>query len=190
MTTSFPENITTVSLKNKRPIIIRKLEKTDVDGVWQNFNDVVAEKIYLPVYTPVFSKWEKSNWFKEMQHGNNFCLVAIDPKQLPDKQVIGQITVEDIPWEAGDHVGQLGIIVKTHYRNLGVGYHLIQSAIKYAQNIGKKKLILSTLASNTRGVHLYEKCGFKQIGIYSKQYLILDEYEDEILMENWIAIED
>lgn len=189
MTTSSSENLLTVRLKNNRQIIIRKLEKKDVDGVWQNFNDVVAEKIYLPVYTPVFSKWEKTNWFKEMFHGDNFCLVAIDLKQFPEKQVVGQITVEDIPWEAGDHVGQLGIIVKNNYRNQGLGYHLIQTAIDYARNIGKKKLILSTLASNERGVHLYNKCGFIQIGRYAKQYLILDKYEDEILMENWIGTE-
>ncbi len=174
-------------LKNNRKIIIRPIQKEDVEGVWQNFNAVVAEKIYLPVYTPVFSRWEKTNWFKEIHMGHNFCLVAIDPKQFPDKQVIGQITVEDIPWEAAEHVGQLGIIVRQLYRNQGLGYLLIQEAIKMARQKGKKKLVLTTLASNNRGVFLYKKCGFEQVGRYRKQYLILDKYEDEIIMENWIV---
>ena len=111
--------------------------------------------------------------------------MAIDPKEFPKKQVVGQITIEDVPWEAAQHVGQLGIIVHENYRNLGLGYLLIQKAFQKAKERGKKKIVLSTLATNDQGIHLYSKCGFEQIGIHHRQYKILDEFQDEILMEIW-----
>ena len=92
---------------------------------------------------------------------------------------MGQITIEDVPWEAAQHVGQLGIIVHEKYRNLGLGYLLIQKAFQKAKERGKKKIVLSTLATNEQGIHLYGKCGFEQIGVHYRKSQILEDLQDE-----------
>ena len=179
--------IKTVVLKNGKEILIRMIEKEDLEGIWNNFNEVVKEKIYLPVYTPVISQWEKNSWYQDLVQSKNLCIVAIDKKKSTSEKVVGQLTIEHSQWEAARHVGILGIIVQKKYRNLGLGYNLIEISKELAKKKGKKKIILSTFNTNEHGLNLYKKCGFKIIGTYKKQYLINSEYVDEILMENWIG---
>lgn len=176
-----------IQLKNNKTVYLRLIEATDVNGIWKNFNDVVDEGIYLPAFTRVTSEWEKTNWYQELQFNNNFCIVAIDQKLEPPQNVVGQCTIEKLEWEAGDHVGILGILIQKEYRNLGLGQALIKMAIEEAQRRGKKKMILSTFATNQMGIALYQRCGFHIVGKYSKQYKMRDGYVDEILMENWIG---
>jgi len=178
-----------IILKNGTEIYLRLIEKDDLEGIWINFNEVVEEKIYLPVYTPVLNQWEKNSWFKELIQVNNFCLVAVNPKLSSPKKIVGQLTIEHLQWEAAKHVGILGIIVQKIYRNLGLGYYLIELGKEIAKERGKKKLILSTFATNKQGMTLYKKCGFEIAGTYEKQYFIDGNYVDEILMENWIGNE-
>ncbi len=173
----------TVQLKNGKDVLIRKIERRDVNQIWENFNQVVAEEIYLPVYTPVIDEWEKKAWYKEITRGGNFCVVAEDKSQPSGEEIIGQCTIENLHWEAAEHVGQLGIIVKKGFRDQGIGYHLIEFCKILAQSQGKKKLILSTFNTNQMGFALYQKCGFKEIGRYTKQYYVHNTYVDEILME-------
>ena len=68
-----------------------------------------------------------------------------------------------------------------------MGYSLIELGKEIAKERGKKKLILSTFATNKLGLHVYKKCGFKIIGTYEKQYYVDKTYLNEILMENWIG---
>ncbi len=177
-----------IILKNGTEIYLRLMEKDDLEGIWNNFNEVVEEKIYLPVYTPVLNQWEKNSWYKDLIQLNNFCIVAVNPKLSSLKKIAGQLTIEHTRWEAANHVGVLGIIVQEKYRNLGLGYHLIELGKEIAKERGKKKLILSTFATNEQGLNLYKKCGFEIIGTHEKQYFVNSEsYVDEILMENWIG---
>jgi ribosomal protein S18 acetylase RimI-like enzyme len=176
-----------VQLKNNKKVTLRLIESTDINGIWKNFNDVVDEGIYLPAFTRVTSEWEKTNWFQELLLNNNFCIVAIDQKNDSTQTVVGQCTIEKLEWEAGDHVGILGILIQKEYRNIGLGQALIKVAIEEARRRGKQKLILSTFATNQMGIALYQRCGFHIVGRYYKQYKMRDGFVDEILMENWIG---
>lgn len=177
----------TVQLKDNRSVLIREVQEPDVHGIWRNFNEVVNEGIYLPVYSLVTDDWEKEQWLSELNFKHNICLVAEDKCRPVMHQIVGQLTLENSEWEAAPHVSTLGIIVQSGYRNSGLGHALIKAGIEVARQLGKKKLILSTFATNAMGIALYKSCGFKEIGRYSKQYFIKNEYIDEILMENWIA---
>ncbi|MHA1777095.1 MAG: GNAT family N-acetyltransferase [Promethearchaeota archaeon] len=174
-----------IKMKNGEKINIRLFTKKDLAGIWQNFNEVVAEGIYLPVYTPVLTEWERISWYHDIRDEGNICVIAEDPLANSMNNIAGQLTIEHIPWEAASHVGQLGIIVNNNYRNQGIGYELIRYGAKLAKLIGKQKLILSTLISNLSAIHLYEKCGFRSVGVYHQQYFLNNKFQDELLME-WI----
>ncbi len=163
--------------------MLRSIKKSDLNGIWLNFNHVVEEGVYLPVYTPVVSDWEKNTWYQELNQARNLCLVAEDPIVGSNNPIAGQITIENVPWEAADHVAILGIIIRKEYRNIGLGYALIEYAKKVALAQGKMKLILSTFTSNQQGISLYKKCGFNSVGVYKNQYLIQEKFIDELLME-------
>lgn len=185
-------NILEVNLgKKKIKLHIRHMRKDDVEGIWNNFNEVVEEGNYLPVFIPVRSQLEKSSWYQNVKSDNEIVIVAENPKLKSPHNILGQCEISNIEWDAAEHVGNLGIIVQKKYRDFGLGYALMDFAIKEAKRINnKKKIILSCFASNERALYLYKKFGFKQIGVRKKQFFIDDEYYDEILMDLWIGDEN
>ncbi len=175
-----------VKLRNGEKILIRQVIESDIDGVWNNFNEVVDEKIYLPVLFPVRSKFEKQSWFHNIQKEREICIVAIHPTIVSPYNILGQCEISNLEWDAATHVGSLGIIVQKKFRDLGIGFNLIDKAIRESKRLNKEKIILSTFLDNERALYLYKKIGFKTAGIRKKQFYIDTNYYDEVLMELWI----
>jgi RimJ/RimL family protein N-acetyltransferase len=174
-------------LKNGERIIIRHVEESDINGVWNNFNEVIEEGVYLPIFFPVRSQYEKQSWFDVLKREKEICLIAKKINMTGSNAVIGQVEVSNLEWDAATHVGSLGIIVKNKYRDQGLGFRLIDSAIKESKRLNKKqKLILSCFSNNERALYLYKKIGFKVIGRRNRQFYMDSKYFDEILMELWI----
>ena len=175
-----------VKLRNGEKIIIRQVIESDIDGIWNNFNEVVDEKIYLPVLFPVRSKFEKQSWFHNIQKERELCIVAIHPTMLSPYNILGQCEISNLEWDAATHVGSLGIIVQRNFRDLGIGFNLIDKAIRESKRLNKEKIILSSFLDNERALFLYKKIGFKTTGIRKKQFYMDSSYYDEVLMELWI----
>jgi len=175
------------TLENGETVIFRHVKRSDVEGVWNNFNQVVEEGIYLPVFFPVKSNFEKQNWYDNLQKANELCIVAEYKNLKRPFNIIGQCEISNVEWDAALHVGNLGIIVQRKYRDEGIGRNLIEIAIKESKKLlEKEKIILSCFSSNKRAIHLYESIGFQKVGIRRKQFLIEDHYYDEVLMEIFI----
>ena len=176
-----------IEIRTGEKIIIRHIKKTDIEGVWRNFNEVVDEGIYLPVLTPVKSEYEKEAWYKNQKKSKELCIIAEFPKKKPPLNVIGQCEITNTEWEAGTHVGVLGVIVQQKYRDYGIGWHLIDVAIRESKKLNnKEKIVLSCFTNNERAIALYKRMGFKVVGIREKQYYMNDQYYDEMLMELFI----
>jgi len=176
-----------LKLKTGETIIVRHLIKSDIDGVWNNFNDVIEESLFLPVFFPVRSQLEKESWYHNIKNENETCIVAENPNLKPPYNIIGQCEISNSNWDAAAHVGILGIIVNEKYRNLTVGRNLIDLAIRESKRLNnKEKILLSSFSTNERAIHIFTKIGFKIIGVRKKQFLMDSDYIDEVLMELWI----
>lgn len=175
-----------LKLKTGEKFFIRQIEELDIDGVWKNFNDVVEEGIYLPVLFPVKSRFEKQSWYDNIKKEREICIVAVHPKLKIPYNILGQCEISSLDWDAATHVGSLGVIVQKKYRDLGIGFHIIDMAIQEFKNLNKEKIILSCFSDNKRALYLYKKLGFKIIGTRKNQFYMDSTYYDEILMELWI----
>ena len=176
-----------VKLKNGENFLFRHAVESDIDGIWNNFNEVVDEGIYLPVLFPVRSKFEKQSWFQNITKERQICIVAIHPTILSPHNILGQCELSNLEWDAANHVGSLGIIVQKNYRDLGIGFNLIDKAIRESKKLyNKEKIILSCFSDNERALFLYKKIGFKTTGIRKKQFYMDSSYYDEVMMELWI----
>jgi len=174
-------------LTNGRKIIVRNLNKSDVEGVWKNFNEVIEEGLYLPVFFPVKTQFERDSWYNRIKKENEICIVGEDLNLKNPFNIIGQCEISNSEWDAASHVGILGVIVKENYRDLGVGTKLIDLAIRESKKLNdKEKIILSCFSTNERAIHLYKKLGFRIVGIRNKQFYMDSKYYDEILWELWI----
>ena len=178
-----------ITLPNRCSIILKHANREDVDGVWKNFNAVVDEGIYLPIFEKVCDI-ERESWYEDIKLGRDLCVVAQIPDARTPDNIAGQCEITDPEWDAAaHHVGILGIIVREDFRGLGLGEILIDYAIRESKKLkNKTKIILSCFSTNKIALSLYKKLGFEKIGIRKKQFYMNDQFYDEVLME--IFIED
>ena len=95
------------------------------------------------------------------------------------KYIVAKIDTE-IAGFAGviDTVDQLeitNIVVRKSYRKQGIGNKLLQVLINIAKEDNKKEIILEVNNKNLSAIKLYEKNGFKNIGIRKKYYHNIDD---------------
>jgi ribosomal protein S18 acetylase RimI-like enzyme len=176
-----------LELATGEKIVVRHIGKSDIEGVWKNFNEVIEEGIYLPVLFPVRSQMEQDSWYRKITNEHEICIIAENKGLKPPFNVIGQCEISNCDWDAGLHVGILGIIVKKKYRDMGIGLNLIDMAVRESKSLNnKEKIILSCFSTNERALHLYKKLGFEVVGIRKKQFYMDSVYYDEVLMDLWI----
>ena len=172
------QSVFSFSSKKRRDIKIRLMEPNDVNVLWNIFNDVVEERRYLPTMTPVFSQREKNQWYLEFQEKVALVIVATS-----EGTPIGYCSVEQKEEEASAHVAALGLLITKEFRNEGIGKELMKKAIEHSRVIGFEKLCLSTFDRNLKAINLYEKMGFRKVGLRKNQFKINITYHNELLMD-------
>ncbi len=83
---------------------------------------------------------------------------------------IGNIELMDV----NDSVGELGIAITAARQNAGFGTEAVSAVTEYgARHLGLKRVFLRTSPQNSRAIHVYEKCGFREY----------DRADDHVYME-------
>ena len=77
----------------------------------------------------------------------------------------------------------LSVYVERGWRGKGVGRVLLARLIELGREHGYHKLVLSAFPFNKPGVALYEKLGFRTVGIYHEQGMLDGQWVDTIIME-------
>jgi phosphinothricin acetyltransferase len=81
------------------------------------------------------------------------------------------------------HVADFSVYVERGWRGKGVGRVLLARLIELGRELGYHKLVLSAFPFNKPGVALYEKLGFRTVGIYHEQGMLDGQWVDTIIME-------
>lgn len=85
-------------------------------------------------------------------------------------EYIGNIELMD----AHDSEGELGIAITAKKQDKGYGTEAIKGFVKYCkEKLGAERIFLRTRPYNSRAIHVYEKCGFREY----------DRTDDHIFME-------
>jgi L-amino acid N-acyltransferase YncA len=105
-----------------------------------------------------------------------------------DGQVIGFASLNVFnPRKAYDHVADFSLYVERSWRGKRVGGRLLQVLIERARHLGYHKMVLSAFPFNPAGLALYQKAGFRVVGIYKEQGLLDGRWVDTIIMEKLLA---
>ncbi|WP_414054996.1 GNAT family N-acetyltransferase [Macrococcus equi] len=110
-------------------------------------------------------------------HARQIMLVATD-----NQEVVGLAQLVGLNRERVAHQGRLAISVRKDYWGKGVSTQLMQGLIDFANQTNMEVIALEVYADNIRGIKLYEKFGFKQIGLFKHYAKVKDEYKDAIMM--------
>lgn len=89
--------------------------------------------------------------------GRGYCFVA-----FKDNEVVGEfVLIKTHPLT----VEIVNIAVKEHYQGQGIGTALVQRAIEEAKILNAKTIEIGTGNSGFKQLKLYQKCGFRMVGI-------------------------
>jgi phosphinothricin acetyltransferase len=80
-------------------------------------------------------------------------------------------------------VADFSVYVDREWRGKGVGRVLLARLIELGREHGYHKLVLSAFPFNPGGMALYEKMGFRTVGIYKEQGQLDGTWVDTIIME-------
>jgi phosphinothricin acetyltransferase len=80
-------------------------------------------------------------------------------------------------------VADFSVYVERAYRGKGVGRVLLSRLVELGREHGYHKLVLSAFPFNTGGMALYERMGFRTVGIYREQGQLDGKWVDTIVME-------
>jgi L-amino acid N-acyltransferase YncA len=87
------------------------------------------------------------------------------------------------PREAYRHVADFSIYVERGQRGRGAGRVVLARLIELARELGYHKMVLSAFPFNAAGMALYERLGFRTVGIYKEQGMLDGRWVDTIVME-------
>ena len=87
------------------------------------------------------------------------------------------------PREAYRHVADISVYVERAWRGKGLGRVLLDKLDELGRQHGFHKLVLSAFPFNTGGMALYERLGYRTVGIYREQGRLDGQWVDTIIME-------
>lgn len=118
-----------------------------------------------PIYNTEFDDfWNVQNLKSELENSNSKCIVA----KLNNK-IVGFGCI----WFSVDDAHITNIVVHKNFRNNGIGSILLQRIIDLAKV--KSSLTLEVNTKNEAAYKLYQKFGFKNLGIRKKYYNGIDD---------------
>jgi len=108
---------------------------------------------------------------------NNLELVAIY-----DNTIIANLSVISSTTKKTKHSCEFSIAVLKEYWQNKIASKLIEVMIEWSIDFGISKINLKVKEDNTSAISLYEKYGFTQEGIISKEFLIDGKYYNALIM--------
>ena len=110
--------------------------------------------------------WNKNILKTELENSFSKYIVA-----KIDTEIVGFAGVIDTI----DQLEITNIVVRKSYREQGIGNKLLGELINIAKKNNKNEMILEVNNKNFAAIKLYEKNGFKNIGIRKKYYHNIDD---------------
>jgi aminoglycoside 6'-N-acetyltransferase len=102
-----------------------------------------------------------------------------------DGEVSGFVQFWEEPDPSGRHA-DVDIFLGPDAQGRGLGTEAMRTVVRHLiEDRGHHRVTLATSVDNERAVHVYEKVGFRRVGVMRKAALnhLTGEWEDELLME-------
>lgn len=169
-----------LNLRGKH-IYLRAIEPQDLEFLYELENDTAIWEISgtTSPYSRHVLKQYLDNAHRDIYDVKQFrmCICQLDEK------VIGLIDLFD--FDPKNHRAGVGIIVlDTADRNKGIGTEAITLLCEYSfSTLQLKQLYANILEDNKSSIHLFEKLGFKLVGL-KKDWIYSDgTYKNELLYQ-------
>lgn len=161
---------------------IREATLDDAAAVARIYNQGIEDRL-ATLETQLRSPEERAEWLAT-RGPRHPVLVALDN----DGRIRAWGSLNPFnPRPAYDHVADFSVYVAREARGRGIGGILLAALEERARAIGYHKLVLAAFPHNTAGMHLYERHGFRTVGVYREHGLLDGRWVDVIVMEKLLA---
>jgi phosphinothricin acetyltransferase len=176
---------------------VRPARDADAAAIAEIYNQGIEDRL-ATLETELRSADERRQWLNA-RGPRHPVIVAEAPEtsaksrpctaaQPPVATIIGWGSLNPFnPRAAYRHVADFSIYVERGYRGKGVGRTLLSRLVELAREHRYHKLVLSAFPFNPGGMALYERMGFRTVGIYREQGLLDGRWVDTIVMEKLLS---
>jgi L-amino acid N-acyltransferase YncA len=156
---------------------VRPAVDADASAICEIYNQGIEDRL-ATLETDLRTPDERRQWLKS--RGARHPVIVAEA----DGRVVAWGSLNQFnPREAYRHVADLSIYVERSHRGKGVGRVVLSRVVDLARELGYHKLVLSAFPFNAAGMALYERLGFRTVGIYKEQGLLDGRWVDTIVME-------
>jgi L-amino acid N-acyltransferase YncA len=179
---------------------VRPARETDAAAICVIYNQGIEDRL-ATLETELRTPEERRQWLAA--HGPRHPVIVAEPivgagGAWPGRHVGGLVeevagsAPAPIAWgslnvfnarPAYGYVADFSVYVERAWRGKGAGRALLTRLIELGRELGYHKLVLSAFPFNEPGVALYERLGFRTVGVYKEQGLLDGRWVDTIIME-------
>jgi len=174
-----------IELKNGQKLILRKPIIEDAEKMVEYLNIVGAESDNL-----LFGKDEfRLTAEQEMEHIKNISkdVNIIMILGIINNNIVSIAQISSPSKRRIAHNSEVAISVRKDYWRSGIGSNVMAQLIRLAKERGTiKNISLGVKANNKGAIIMYEKFGFRRVGVHRDYFNVDGVYYDEILMDLYI----
>jgi L-amino acid N-acyltransferase YncA len=160
---------------------VRDATGADAAAIARIYNEGIEDRV-ATLETTLRTAEERRGWLAS-RDARHPVLVACD-----GTEVVGWASLNPFnPRPAYDHVAEFSVYVMRARRGTGVGSLLLGVLQERARDLGYHKLVLAAFPWNASGMRLYEKHGFREVGIYHEHGWLDGRWVDVVVMEKVIS---
>jgi phosphinothricin acetyltransferase len=158
---------------------IRDATLRDAEAIARIYNQGIQDRV-ATLETQLRTPEERREWLAA-RGPRHPVLVAIDGDS---QEIVGWASLNAFnPRPAYDHVADFSVYVAREQRGRGMGDALLNALEERAKSLDYHKLVLAAFPTNAAGMRLYERHGFRTVGIYHEQGRLDERWVDVIVME-------
>jgi len=158
-------------------VAVRLASSDDAQAICDIYNEGIEDRV-ATLETRLRTGAEQRAWLESRDERHPVVVAE------RDGQVVGWGSLNVFnPRPAYDHVADFSVYVMRTARATGVGGGLLDYLIVIARDIGYHKMVLAAFGWNSAGIALYERSGFRRVGVYREQGLLNGRWVDTLVME-------
>lgn len=161
-------------------VTVRAAGRADIPAILELHNQGIIDRVATLDLEP-HTLEQKRAWFE--RHGPRHPVIVAEAGGA----VVGWSSLNEFnPRPAYRFVADLSVYIRREWRGRGVGSRLLGGIIERGTALGYHKIVLSAFPFNAAGMRLYERFGFRTVGIYKEMGLVDGKWTDTIIMEKML----
>ena len=158
-------------------LVIRESNESDIYCIKEIYNQGIEDHI-ATLETEKKNDSYMKEWYEK--HIGRFKVIVAEH----EGQVVGWASLNQYNNRcAYDGVADLSVYISREFRGNGIGKKLLVELESIARKNRFHKMVLFTFPFNQLGQGLYNKMGFREVGVFKNQGILDGEFVDVMAME-------